>query len=217
MMLLRATAGPTASASRRGSPRVGSIPRRARSAGPTTSIRIWPGASCQRARGRWCWSATTSTCRAAATTSTSPTARSRPTCRGSTSSTGCWSTCRRARARSPRAHFSRGFMARGKPGPRSDAAAGGPPGTQRLHGLVRVRPGDARRLLRLRRAVPAVERLARPPLRLHALRARRAAARRSRAASPARHVREAIGSHVLGRGDAFGHVHAEPAPRRRGA
>ena len=59
------------------------------------------------------------------------------------------------------------------------------PRTERLHRLVRRRSEAGRRLLRLRRAVPALERLARPPLPVHALRARRSRARRSMAASTA--------------------------------
>ena len=96
-----------------------------------------------------------------------------PTCRGSTSSTGSWSTCRPSVSSLPRAPLA------GLHGPRQARPGGrgagldGAPGHQRLHRLVRRRPGDGRRLLRLRRPVPALERLADPPLRVHAVCARR--------------------------------------------
>ena len=68
--------------------------------------------------------------------------------------------------------------ARGKPGPA--CAARRAAGDQRLHRLVRRRQGHGRQLLRLRRPVPAVERRAAASLRLHAVRARRAAPRDAR-------------------------------------
>ena len=71
--------------------------------------------------------------------------------------------------------FSDRFTAHGKPGPAVAVPGfdGAPPRPQRLHRLVRRRSGDGGRLLRLRRPVPALERFARAPLRLHALCARR--------------------------------------------
>ena len=66
--------------------------------------------------------------------------------------------------------FSSGVTLKGKSGPL--AAARHAPGPQRLHRLVRERPEHDGRLFRLRRAVPAVERLDPASLHLHAVRAR---------------------------------------------
>ena len=75
--------------------------------------------------------------------------------------------------RSPRARSARASRARGKPGPAVTVPGlrRRAPGHQRLHRLVRRQSGARGRLLRLRRPVSAVERLARPPLRVHAVRA----------------------------------------------
>ena len=130
-----------------------------------------------------------------ATTSTRPAAKCRPTCRGSTSSTGCWSTCRRAPARSPPAPSARASRCAASPGPAVDVRGlhHGAPRHQRLHRLVRRQRRDGRRLLRLRRPVPAVERLADPPLRLHAVCARRRqGADRGRASPVPRCARRSI-------------------------
>ena len=65
--------------------------------------------------------------------------------------------------------FSRGFTARGKPGPA--APHGARQGINDYTGWFAGDPRHGRRLLRLRRPVPAVERCADPPLRVHAVRA----------------------------------------------
>ena len=67
----------------------GAIDPRRTSSCPPTAIPISPGAGCRRARSRWRSSATTRTCRRAATTSTRRDASCRRRCRASTSSTGC--------------------------------------------------------------------------------------------------------------------------------
>ena len=89
--------------------------------------------------------------------------------------------------------FSRGFTARGKPGPATHHGA--------RHGIndyTNWFAGDSqmrRRLLRLRRPVPAVQRLAGAPLRVHAVRAvdragagRRPLHRRAKCARPSRRM-----------------------------
>ena len=115
--------------------------------------------------------------------------RCRRRCRASTSSTGCWWTCRRPSTAIAAGEFASSVTARGKPGPAGGARRA--PGHQRLHRLVRLRRGHGGRLLRLRRPVPAVERRDPAPLRVHRVRARRGAARRSTA--PSRGARGARG------------------------
>jgi hypothetical protein len=70
--------------------------------------------------------------------------------------------------------FSRGFTARGKPGPAGTWQRAAR--HERLHRLVCRRRGHGRQLLRLRRPVSALQRFADPPLRVHAVRRGLAAA-----------------------------------------
>ena len=81
----------------------------------------------------------------------------------------------------PRLHRARQAGAGGR-----RAACRRAPRPERLHRLVRRQPRDGRQLLRLRRPVPAVQRFADPPLRVHGLRAEASRARRSKASSPGR-------------------------------
>ena len=76
-------------------------------------------------------------------------------------------------------------------------------GREQLHAVVRRRRGDARRLLRLRRAVPAVERQHRAPLSLHPLRDRFAALSGGGTVHGPR-VLAAIAGHILGQASIVG-------------
>ena len=103
--------------------------------------------------------------------------------------------------------FARGDAARqaGGAGP-----AGHSPGTQRLHLVVCGRQRHERELLRLRRAVPALERRPRAPLSLHALRALRAAMRGQRGLHARRRAQGDRAGHARHRID---HRHLQLQPR----
>ena len=140
----------------------------------------------------------------------------RPTCRASTSSTGCSPTCRRRRARSPRAPSATASRRAASLARQSTRAGlrGRAPGPERLHRLVRRRRRARGRLFRLRRPVSALERLARPSLCLHAVRARR----RARAGRRPLQRRRAAARHRrprARRGDALRHLFAQPTVARQ--
>ena len=102
--------------------------------------------------------------------------------------------CRRVLARDHAARQAR-TDDRARPGRRRAARA------ERLHRVVRRRPDDGRRLLRLRRPVPAVERQRRPPLRLHALRVVGRSSRRHRPRHGRRGPHRDAGPHRCGSND----------------
>ena len=113
---------------------------------------------------------------------------------------------RRAR-RSRAASSPTASRARGKPGPHAPRGA-----RQGINDYTGWFAGDkdmARRLLRLRRPVPAVERRDPAPLRVHAVRARRAAARRRRQRSPAPTCASAMEGHVLAQASRHRALHAQ--------
>ena len=146
--------------------------------------------------------------------------RARGRCRAPISTTGRWSTSRsRCKSHRRRAVFRHGHARTAKPGPtgalprqerhRAPAA----PGHQRLHRLVRGRPGHGRRILRLRRPVPAMERPARAHLCVqHCMRSTSRACR-SKAASPAPKRALAIRGHILDEAQIFGVYSLNPDDR----
>ena len=98
-----------------------------------------------------------------------------------------------ARARSPRARSAAASRPAASPARQVRAGfRGRAPRPQRLHRLVRRQPRDGRRLFRLRRPVPAVQRLARSTTTSSRSTRCASSARRSRARSPATTLRRAI-------------------------
>ena len=118
-------------------------------------------------------------------------------------------------ARSPKASSAAASRARGKPGPAvavpgfeararaSTTTPAGSPATPRWPATTSATTARSRRST-TRWSTTTCSRSTRSTSR----------ARRSRAASPAPQLRQAIYGHVLGRGHAFGHLHAEPAAAR---